>query len=88
MLIGIKYCGGCNPKYNRQKILSVIKDNYRNLNIKLAEEDEVYDLVIVLCGCTSCCADHKNLKYKYEKIIVKNENDYSNIVKVIENINK
>jgi 4-hydroxybutyrate CoA-transferase len=82
--IGIKYCGGCNPKYNRKDFLQKLQKEF-TCDFESAKSDKIYDLVLVLCGCTSCCVVHSQLKFKYEKIIVKSNADY---IKVKEIINK
>ncbi|KAJ52010.1 4-hydroxybutyrate CoA-transferase [Clostridium tetanomorphum] len=88
MKVGIKYCGGCNPKYDRTNIVTKLTKQYDNLIINLAKEDEIYDFIIVLCGCTSCCAKDENLKSKYGKIFVSSENDYYKISKFLDGIDK
>lgn len=86
--IGVKYCGGCNPRYDRKNIVTKLKNEYEDLIIELINKDEIYDLVIVLCGCTSCCISHENLKGKYGKVIVSKDKDYNNILKTINRIKK
>lgn len=83
MNIGIKYCGGCNPKYNRRKFQQQLEENFA-LKFEIAKENEIYDIIIVLCGCSSVCAGHSNLKFKYEKILIKSEEDYINIKDILD----
>lgn len=56
-ICGVKFCGGCNPRYDRgaayQEVLSRLS---HVLDFHLAEEGQTYDLLFVVCGCTSCCA--------------------------------
>ncbi|WP_125153254.1 hypothetical protein [Clostridium rectalis] len=86
MRIGIKYCGGCNPRYNRKDVIKKLEKEYKDLIFQLAMENQIYDLIIVLCGCTSCCAGHKNLNGKYGKIIVSSDKDYIKILKEIDDM--
>lgn len=83
MNIGVKYCGGCNPRYERKNILERLKKEYDEITIHLAKEDEAYDLVIVLCGCSSCCVNHENIKGKKGKLILSSENDYNKLIQII-----
>ena len=55
--IGIKFCGGCNPKYDRAAWLKKLQE-------KPGEKIEwVYgfypevSLYLVICGCETACAD-------------------------------
>lgn len=73
--IGIKYCGGCNAKYDRKKFLQLLKKEF-TYEFEVAKVDKIYDIVIVLCGCTSCCASHSEFKFKYEKMLIKSDKDF------------
>ncbi|WP_333887011.1 hypothetical protein [Clostridium sp.] len=76
MNVGIKYCGGCNPKYDRKQFLYDLQQEFK-YNFETASLDKTYDIVIVLCGCTSCCVAHSKLKFNLEKILVKSQGDFS-----------
>ncbi|SKC36279.1 hypothetical protein [Maledivibacter halophilus] len=83
MDIGVKYCGGCNVKYDRKKFLESLKKEYPFLKFHYAKENVEYNIILILCGCFSCCADYKKLKYKDKRIIVKEERDYEKVVKAL-----
>ncbi|AWI03241.1 hypothetical protein [Clostridium drakei] len=82
MNIGVKYCGGCNAKYDRKKFLCLLKKEF-NYDFEIAKLDKIYDMIIVLCGCTSCCANHYELKFKFEKILVTGKDDYYMVKKIL-----
>ncbi|WPC42410.1 hypothetical protein [Clostridium sp. JS66] len=82
MNIGVKYCGGCNAKYNRKEFLCLLKKDF-NYDFEIAKLDKIYDMIIVLCGCTSCCANHYELKFKFEKILVTCKDDYSMVKNIL-----
>lgn len=82
MDIGIKYCGGCNPKYDRKKFVHRLEKN-SNFNFEIADFNKVYDVVIVLCGCNSACVNHKELKFKLEKILVRSQEDYYEVKQIL-----
>ncbi|GAA0722701.1 hypothetical protein GCM10008905_14500 [Clostridium malenominatum] len=84
MDIGVKYCGGCNPRYERKNILERLRREYDGITIHLVKEDEIYDLIIVLCGCSSCCVNHENIKGKKGKLILSSEKDYNKLIQFIE----
>ena len=64
MDIGVKFCGGCNPSYNRTNALEIIKERLKSMNFIYADENTIFDAVIVINGCFSMCADKSRLKYK------------------------
>jgi 4-hydroxybutyrate CoA-transferase len=76
--IGVKYCGGCNPRYDRKKFLNDLKKGV-HCNFEMAQLDKVYDMIIILCGCTSCCADYNGLKFRLKKILVKSREDFNEV---------
>jgi hypothetical protein len=58
-IIGIKYCGGCNPVIDRRKLVQtlekILPPDYR---LAAGEPPEDWSLAIALCGCPAACADH------------------------------
>lgn len=55
MKIALKYCGGCDPDYDRvdyyQRIKTAVGDGVQWT--RLDEGD--HDLVLVICGCAKAC---------------------------------
>ncbi len=69
MICGVKFCGGCNPRYDRGKAFEDIKKERPDIEFAIAREGEKYDFLIVIGGCTSCCASH--CQYTYEQGLIK-----------------
>ncbi|MBU3092957.1 hypothetical protein K2F40_01650 [Clostridium sp. CM028] len=87
MKIGIKYCGGCNPTYDRPGVVSKLKKYIGKAHsIETAKHGIIYDVVVILCGCTSACASHQNLEAKYEKVYITCENDNRKLLNIIDKI--
>lgn len=61
--IGIKYCGGCNPLFDRKKYVQEL-ERENGVPLEIAVEELEYDLIYVVCGCPVCCADISGLKAK------------------------
>ena len=57
MRIGVKYCGGCNPRYDRQEALEEIKRAVPDAQYVGVMDEGIYDVLLVLGGCPNCCAD-------------------------------
>ncbi len=63
MLVGVKFCGGCNPRYDRGKALKTIKDQMQGeAEFVTAEEGVEYDSLLVIGGCANCCASYSQYK--------------------------
>lgn len=83
----VKYCGGCNPRYDRSKIVQDLEKRYPSIRfISSSYEDKSWDFVLVLSGCTSSCTDYKGLKGKHGKMILKNRDDYRALINRLDEI--
>lgn len=63
MKFAVKYCGGCNPRYNRKKVVAQLEEQLGN-RLCLAIPGEEYEILYVICGCSVKCADITNLTAK------------------------
>lgn len=86
MKIGIKYCGGCNPRYDRINIANRIKKDIPGVEIVSASGGGSVDYVLVICGCTSACADRTGLNGKYGMTVITNEKDYDGLINTIKGL--
>jgi hypothetical protein len=57
--VGIKYCGGCNPEYDRIAIVDHIKKSLQDEIEIVRTESEDVDLILAVNGCSTACADLK-----------------------------
>ncbi|WP_073045529.1 hypothetical protein [Dethiosulfatibacter aminovorans] len=86
MKIGFKYCGGCNPRYDRKAVYEEILDRADGIHeIAIADENGTYDYLIVLAGCTNACADCSGLSFQNEKIVI---TEYRQVCDTINRITK
>lgn len=77
IIVGIKYCGGCNPSYDRVGLVNRLSERYTDkIAIRAIANDVKYDAILVVCGCRNCCADHEHLTVKHVKTVIFNENQY------------
>lgn len=81
MSIGIKYCGGCNPKYNRTNFVKKLINKYKHIAFENYKDNTSYDIVIVICGCESACVNIDKLN-GLKKIIVTDKKDYNKVNKM------
>lgn len=64
MLVGLKYCGGCNPKYDRGALARALVAALPEHEFRPARPGEEYDLLVVISGCHVQCADISALKFQ------------------------
>lgn len=70
-LIGIKYCGGCNPVIDRVKLVREIgKRLPQEFILSEGEDKESWDTGILVCGCPTACAEKPVFKNFARKWIV------------------
>lgn len=62
MTVGVKYCGGCNPRYDRVAAARRLEAAFPALTFTPALPGVCYDALLVLCGCTARCADLTGLE--------------------------
>lgn len=69
-LIGIKYCGGCNPAIDRAKLVQEIKKLLPPEYIFSTQHSFPWDIGIMVCGCLTACADKPEFKNLARKWII------------------
>ena len=55
--VGIKYCGGCNPYYDRVALVKRIERRLKGKVAFVSAADDDVDLVLAVEGCNTACAD-------------------------------
>ena len=80
MKCGVKFCGGCNPHYQRGEAYRKIQGDLPQVDFSYAEEDEVYDKLLVIGGCTACCPGYSQYTVKDEVLKMWSE-DHIDIIK-------
>ncbi len=54
MTVDIRFCGGCNPRYDRGAFARRIRTAFPGIRF-LCNAEEITDSVILLCGCSAAC---------------------------------
>lgn len=55
--IGLKYCGGCNPRHDRVNTAGLIKKRLKDRVEFVSYEEEDIEGVLIVTGCPTACAD-------------------------------
>ena len=83
--IGVKFCGGCQSRYERGKLYELVRTEITDVDFEYANDNYVYDILLVISGCPIKCADIT--RYKANITIHIDSENYKNAVKLIkENI--
>ncbi len=62
MKVGIKYCGGCSPAYDRVDAAKTVMSRLGASAELVAFDDPGADLVFAVMGCGSACADLSGIR--------------------------
>jgi hypothetical protein len=55
--VRIKYCGGCNPEYDRMALVADIKAQLKGVVAWSCADADPFDRVVAVHGCRTACAD-------------------------------
>ena len=80
MEIGVKYCGGCNPNYDRKKALDKFISRLSAGNsVEPVKTEKTYDKILLICGCErSCIRDFRKVQAN-EYFVLTNADDFDRI---------
>lgn len=75
MLIGIKYCGGCNVQYDRS---GLVRKLMRQPGHEYVKGEEPCDLLVIVCGCARACPNVRAGNAKHYRILT-SEKDFQEL---------
>lgn len=58
-VVGLRYCGGCNPRYDRTAAVEELRAIFPRLDFRPAAPGQA--LTLVVCGCSARCAGVSDL---------------------------
>jgi len=67
--VGLKYCGGCNPEYDRVALVKHIQENLQGKVEFVKPESEGVRLILAVEGCSTACADLSAFQWMEVRII-------------------
>ncbi len=69
--LAIKFCGGCNPSFERTAVAQILRRDLRNVSWVLPEEEA--DLLVIINGCLGSCAERPEVQQTApENLIIRN----------------
>ncbi len=78
--IGIKYCGRCNPTYERVEMVQRVKYKLKDQFLFLQHDQQNLDVLVLINGCIRACADKilNQIKDPHRSII--RESDFESLI--------
>ena len=88
MICGVKYCGGCNSRYNRTAFLERVKNTCPDVEFQYVQPESVYHHLLVICGCQSKCADISKILINGNIYMISEENQFEMLVEKLKKYKK
>lgn len=84
MNIGIKYCGGCNSRYDRaQEVQKLIRKFPQHTFVYATQAASVCAVWLSVCGCSTCCASTDGLVATKKLFILHTPRSFAEVVAFI-----
>jgi 4-hydroxybutyrate CoA-transferase len=80
--VSVKYCGGCNPRYDRAAVVRRLREECPEVEVVRAGDVDV-DVVAVVCGCPVACAAHAQLQGRLGKVVLTQDADYEKLRRLL-----
>ncbi len=81
--VGIKYCGGCNPSYERVEWVERMKDQLGERFLFLPSRESNPDLLIFVNGCLRACALVESELKTVPYFSVTHEGDFEHLISIL-----
>ena len=75
MTVGVRYCGGCNPRFDRVAAVGRLAAACPRAALEGAEPGRMYDLLLIVGGCPACCAGREGLEGR-ARVEIRREEDF------------
>jgi len=65
LLVGIRYCGGCNPQIDRSGVITRLREAIKKKGMAVdftAERERSVNIVLLVNGCIHACLEETYLK--------------------------
>ena len=80
--IGLKYCGGCNPSYDRKAIADMIQ-RQPGITVIPYNENEIPDMALIICGCSADCISTDKYRGRYGTVLINSPEQADEVIRQI-----
>lgn len=67
--VGLRYCGGCNPRYDRVALVKHLQQSLPNVRFELADADADHAAALLVCGCSAQCVGVSDLTLPADRLL-------------------
>lgn len=86
-VIHIKYCGGCNPHYDRVAFVNYLRDRYRGqIEFVPADSQQTSKVMVAVCGCRCKCVYAHDYPVYEEIIYISNEQEQQELIAYLDQL--
>jgi len=71
--IGLKYCGGCSPRYDRVQAVGYLRERLKDTVDLVSYEDPDIEGILVVAGCPTACVDLTSFKKRPVWVVTSSE---------------
>jgi len=86
--IGIKYCGGCNPAYERVEMIERVQFRFNDRFLFLRHDEPDIDELILMSGCHRACAGENLNTTTIPYCSVAGENDFNSLISWLKSLDQ
>lgn len=77
--IGVKYCGGCNPAYERVEMIQRVQSQLKDHFLFFRHDEPDIDGMVFLSGCRRACAA-QDVNQTVPHYSITGENDFEALI--------
>ena len=85
MKIGVKFCGGCNPRYDRGACLRKMREQLNDVIWVTGKQDEICDYWLLICGCQRGCIRSEDFTASKKILKLESPMDFMKAKQLIQN---
>jgi len=78
--IGIKYCGGCNPTYERVELTRRLEGKVGERFYFVRHDERELHALLLVSGCETACADENLVRADIPRLSITSSSDFGRIV--------
>ncbi len=86
--IGIKYCGGCNPGYERVEMMERVQFRFSDRFLFLRHDEPDIDALILMGGCHRVCTAEDQNTTSIPHCLVTGEDDFDSLIDWLKSLDR
>jgi acyl dehydratase len=83
MVIGVKFCGGCNSVYNRSKQITLLKEQFPEHEYIKPSDGKECDVWLIVCGCPRTCVSTEGLTAHKKMFVIGAQHNFREVIQYL-----